>query len=173
MPTMRSAARFPSVLLLATFATAVLADEYPPRKPGEWEIATTGEIDALKTKMCIDKDTDHLFREHLAHFSLFADICDHKVNIKVEGQVVTAETQCKSNKSAVTASSVTQFDGDTAFHAETKWTFDPAIMGKTGGVMIEDGKWLGPCLSGMEPGDFIMNNGVRMNIRTLAAMKKL
>jgi hypothetical protein len=167
---MQTITRLSLVVLPLVFATAAAADEFPPRKPGAWEVKVVSEKHApITLKMCIDKETDALF--HKNGTELAEQACDHR-DVKVDGDTATVEAQCKIGSSRVTSSSVTKFDGDTAFHADSKSHFDPPFLGRSDVVSQEDGKWVGPCPKDMEPGDFVMGNGMKVNIKMLSALKK-
>ena len=168
---MRRKARFSTILVSALVTTAALADEFPPRKPGLWEVKVEGEKRPTVTlKMCIDKDTDELF--HKMGVDLSVQLCEHR-DVKVVDNVATVDTQCKIGSSNVTSTSITKFDGDTAFHVDTKSHFDPAFMGRSDLVSVQNGKWVGPCPADMEPGDMLMGSGIKVNIKMLNALKKI
>jgi hypothetical protein len=160
-----------AILVSTIFSTAAFADEFPPRKPGLWEIAVTAEKRPTVTmKMCIDKESDELF--HKLGSDLSVQVCSRR-DLKVAGNVATVEAQCKIGGSTVTSTSVTTFTGDTAFHAESKSHFEPALAGKTDGTTVQEGKWTGPCPSDMEPGDFVIANGMTLNIKMLNSLRKM
>ncbi|MGO9006750.1 MAG: DUF3617 domain-containing protein [Beijerinckiaceae bacterium] len=159
-----------AILMSTIVSTAAFADEFPPRKPGLWEITVTGEKRPARTmKMCIDKETDDLF--HKLGTDLSVQVCSRR-DLKVTDNVATVEAQCKAGGSTVTSTSVTTFTGDTAFHSESKSHFEPAVLGKTDFASVQDGKWTGPCPSDMAPGDFSMANGMTVNIKMLNSLKK-
>ena len=158
-----------AALLLAIFATNAAADEFPPRKPGAWEITTErAQHPGLVMKMCVDKETDELF--HKLGAGLSQKVCDRTM-IKLEGHIVTAQAHCTIGGSTMTSTSVTRFDGDKAYHMETKSHFAPAFMGRTDSVTSQDAKWVGECPPDMKPGDFSMGHGVVMNIKMLGAIQ--
>jgi Protein of unknown function (DUF3617) len=167
---MRIQLRISVVLVSAIFATAAVADEIPPRKPGGWEIVVSGEkIDDVKMKLCIDKETDQLFNKNGTELS---DKKCSRRDVKVNGDVTTIDSLCKLGGTTETSSTVMTFTGDTAFHSETKIHFEPALAGKTDVVTTQDGKWTGPCAGGMKPGDMIAGNGPKLNIKMLDTVRK-
>jgi hypothetical protein len=168
---MRINVHITAILISTICCTAALADEFPPRKPGLWEITVTGEKRPTVTmKMCIDKETDELF--HKLGTDLSVQVCSRR-DLKVTGNVATAEAQCKIGGATVTSTSVTTFTGDTAFHGDSKSHFEPALAGKTDSASSQDGKWIGPCPSDMEPGDFAMANGMTVNVKMLNSLRKM
>jgi hypothetical protein len=164
-------ARISLALVLPLSATAVaVADEFPPRKPGLWEVAVTAEKHSPVTmKMCIDKDTDQLFQK--VGTDLSAQACAH-ADVKIVGNVATADAQCKVGSSTLTSTAVTSFKGDVAFHSEVKSHFEPAVTGRTDVLVAQEGKWSGPCPSDMKPGDFTAPNGMKLNVKMLSSLKK-
>jgi hypothetical protein len=168
---MRMTTRFSLVLALALGATAAVADEFPPRKPGLWEVALTAEKHTPVTmKMCLDRETDQLFQKFGTDVSVPA--CPH-ADVKVVGSVATAQAQCKIAGSTLTSTAVMNFKGDEAFHSEIKTHFEPAVMGRTDIFVAQEGKWSGPCPTDMKPGDFTAPNGMKLNIKMLSSLKKL
>lgn len=156
---------------LTIFATAALADDYPPRKPGLWELTVQAETGPAATmKMCIDQDTDQLF--HKVGTDLRTKHCD-KDEVKVDGDTINADSECKLGNRTVTTTAVTKFTGDTSYHTDVKTHFDPAVLGKTDATVTQDGKWTGDCPAGMKPGDFVMANGIKINVKTLGFLKSL
>jgi Protein of unknown function (DUF3617) len=159
-----------SAIFTADFLSAAVADEIPPRKPGGWEVVIEGEkIPKVTMKMCIDKETDRLF--HKIGTDLAEQKCTRK-DVKVVDNVATIDSECKISNSKVTGTTVMKFTEDTAFHSEAKAHFEPALLGKTDAVTTQDGKWTGPCPSGMKPGDFIVADGIKVNIKTLDMLRK-
>lgn len=158
------------VVLSAAFAGVAVADEFPQRKPGEWELSILrGQTPAATMKMCIDKDTDAAFLK-LGNGATH-QLCQHS-DIKVSGNVVTIASECTIAGSKITSSSITRFDGDSAFHVEVKSHFEPAFLGKTDTLTQQEGKWIGDCPGDMKPGDVVVGRGVKINIKMLEALQK-
>jgi hypothetical protein len=159
-----------TVFVASAFVADTWADEFPARKPGEWDITIMrGDKAAGTIKMCVDKETDQLL--YKIGGGLSHQFCQHS-DVKVTGNVVTSQSECTIHGSTVTALSITTFDGDTAFHLETKSHFDPAFLGKTDVVTKQEGKWVGDCPADMKPGDFVMGHGIKVNIKMLDALQK-
>ena len=60
------------------------------------------------------------------------------------------------------------FTGDTSYHTETKSTYDPPAKGMPSGNSTVDGRWTGPCPAGMQPGDAVLPDGRKVNMRAMA-----
>ena len=156
------------ILLLAQSARA---DDYPPRKPGLWELtmaSANAKLPPNSAQLCIDKATDAA----LYAFGMAASskACS-KSQIKVSGRVVTVDTTCQIGTSQQTTHATTTFIGDTAYHTQTNAHFDPPLYGRSDSATTHDAKWLGPCPEAMRPGDIVTATGIRMNIRDMTAAK--
>lgn len=168
---MRRGVGVATALILIMPSVAAAADDYPPRKAGLWEVTIQAENKpAATTKMCIDADTDQLF--HKFGTDLRSKHCE-KNDVKANGDTVNADSVCKVKDTTISTSSVTKFTGDSAYHVDIKIHFDPALLGKTDVTSAQDAKWTGPCPADMKPGDFVMGNGIKVNIVTLNKLKGL
>jgi hypothetical protein len=97
-------------------------------------------------------------------------MCD-KPNINRSGSTVTVNTSCKMGQSQMTTQAVTKFTGDTAYHTEANTKIDPPIEGHAASTVMQDAKWTGPCGADMQPGDVILGNGMKMNVRQMMGAK--
>jgi hypothetical protein len=158
--------------LAATALVAVLtggpasAEDFPPRKAGLWviDMTTGGKASPHQMQICIDSATD----AEMYRFGMNAarGMCD-KQEVSRSGDIVTVDSSCAVGQSRVTTHAVITYDGDTAYHTESKSTFDPAMMGQSESTTTQDAKWKGPCPADMEPGDMIMGKGMKMNIKKM------
>ena len=168
---MRTKACVAMALSFGMLGAAALADDYPPRKPGLWQVKMEAEGTVEHTmQMCIDADTDQLF--HSVGTDLRAKHCQQN-DVKVNGTVVTANSVCKVHGTTITTSATTNFTGDTAYHSDIKTHFDPALLGKSDTTMTQDATWTGPCPADMKPGDMVLGNGIKINVKTLNMLKSL
>jgi len=167
---MRKIAGVATALTLTVCATAVFADDFPARKPGLWVLTLqAGGKVSTTMKMCIDPDTDPLLRKFGS--ALRSATCA-KNDVKVNGDTAISDSECKIGSTTVTTEAVTKFTGDT-YHTDVKSHFDPALLGKTDTTASQDGKWTGDCPADMKPGDLILANGIKVNVKTLNAFKSL
>jgi len=158
------------LLLLGTAGGSIAyADDFPPRKPGLWQIEMTsaGRPPQLM-KMCIDTNTDA--EMYKLGMSAAQGMCD-KPEIHRNGSSVTVDATCKMGPSQTTTHSVTQFTGDAAYHTDATTKFDPPMMGINQASMMQDVKWAGPCPGDMQAGDMLMGNGMKMNIKQMLGGK--
>ncbi len=158
-------------LLAATTIQLALADEMPSRKPGLWQVVMDRpgkNMPQHEIKSCIDANTDaEMFKMGMATAQ---GMCS-RLESHRDGDVFTTGAVCKMNETQMTTHSVSHFTGDTAYHTDINTRFDPPMMGKAESVMTQDAKWMGPCPSDMQPGDIVMGNGMKMNLKSMAAEK--
>src|SRR5579864_6010853 len=141
------------------FQAAARADELPSRKAGLWEVKTSfGDNGrSLTVQQCIDAATDQMLQSSAGPFS--AQLCQAREVRTSEGST-TIYSRCTVGGKAGTA------------HAVVSGSFDSAytmtVTSEGGGLpsvkMTIEGKWLGACAAGQEPGDVTMPNGAKVNI---------
>jgi hypothetical protein len=162
-----------SLGLTASFLLACLivgpagAEDFPPRKPGLWKIdmSVSGtQKPGHQMQMCIDAATD----AEMYKFGMSASrgMCD-KQEIARSGSTVTVDSTCKLGESRITTHTVIAYDGDTAYRTEAKSKFDPPMMGRSESTTTQDAKWVGPCPADMQPGDMLMEKGMKINIKQM------
>ena len=91
-----------------------------------------------------------------------------KNDIRRDGNRVYTTAECKFGESAAKLSSVTTFTGETAYHTETKATYNPPMPNMPSGNSTMDGRWVSACPAGMQPGDIMLPDGRKFNSRTMA-----
>lgn len=156
---------------LLLFGAPVHADDFPPRKPGLWQIemAMQGrQMPPQLMTMCIDAATDaELYRLGL---NASQGMCG-KPTIGRSGSTVTVDAVCKIGESRTTTHTVTKYNGDTAYHTDASTKIDPPIGGHADAAMTQDAKWISSCPADMQPGDLSMGNGMKMNIKQMLSGK--
>jgi hypothetical protein len=154
--------------LLAVLPAAAL--DLPARKPGLWEIKMIMEGRAVppqSSQQCIDAAMD---KEMNALGSNFAkDKCSRQ-DVNRAGDTIVVDSDCQI--SGVKSST----------HAEITGAFDSAytvkLTSKMDGAMVPgmpaaalstrmtiEAKWLGACKADQKPGDIVLGNGTKMNVR--------
>ena len=138
------------------------AIDYPPRKPGLWQMSVdTGRGPAQTMQYCIDAATDAALMK-MGQASM-GQACS-KFDARRSGTTVTTDSVCNMGNAEVTTHSVTTFTGETATHTVATSHFSPPMPGgMADATMTRDGKWMGPCGPDMQPGD-MMINGNRMRM---------
>ena len=158
----------PPVTLGLSAASALLfmahaeATDLPARKPGLWEVKTTidGHGRAVTVQQCIDAATDQMLQSSAGPFS--APACAGR-EVKTSDTGMTIDSRCSFNGKAASAhADITgNFDSAYTMTVTAEGSDLPAVK------MTMEGKWLGACTAGQQPGDVIMANGVKVNIPEL------
>lgn len=150
--------RFVLLALPMLYCSAqALAADYPDVKSGLWSSSMNmaGQGTATGT-MCMNNDV----------MKAQADRAKNNPNgpCKVlsenkSGSTFTVKSQCTFGGVSHITTAVTTMTGNTAMHAEIN--SDDGKM-----HMVSDSKYLGDCTAGMVPGDFIDQQGHKINILT-------
>ncbi len=138
------------------------ADDGPARKAGLWEVKTTIDDSgrAVTVQQCIDAATDQLLQSSAGPFS--APLCASR-EVRRSEAGMTIDSRCSFNGKPASARAVVTGSFDSAYTMAVTAEGDdlPATR------MTMNGKWLGACTSGQQPGDVIMAGGVKVNIPEL------
>jgi hypothetical protein len=57
--------------------------------------------------------------------------------------------------------------GDSSYKTVINTTYDPPFMGMKDTTTTVEAKWAGPCRDGLQPGDVVMPDGRKMNMKNL------
>ena len=161
-PSIRAAV---GIAILAA-APLTVAQDFPKLKPGLWEMTmTTGKRDAPRlTTICLD---DSVQREmYKMSMGMMAGMCS-KHEIKVAGNKVTTIANCDLGIAKMQSQAVMTLSGNTSYHTEARATFDPPLNGAKESTSIIDGKHVGACRPGQQPGDMTLPGGHTVNVRQL------
>jgi hypothetical protein len=161
------------IIVALTMARPAPADDYPARKPGEWQLTSStssGKIPPQVQRVCLDAQTDGLLYKLGRRMGQKA--CS-RFDVHRSGSIVEVDSICRFGASQATSHSTITFSGDTAYRDDTTVRFDPPV-GKTGESKTStDGKWLGLCPADMKPGDLVsqptpmMPVPLKMNLRDM------
>jgi hypothetical protein len=146
-------------------------EDLPKRKPGLWEMRTgspDGKKSSAASRVCIDTATDATLTKFAT--GVTSQICT-KREVKVIGSVATIDAVCNISGSVQTVHSTISFKGNTAYRADARVHSDPPLMGVSNSTATQEGKWIGPCPPDMKPGDLVMGNGTKINLKDIAAGK--
>ncbi len=156
------------VALLAAAGAVAAADEFPKLKSGLWELnMRSGKADGRPPRvstMCLD---DSVQREmYKMSMGMAAGMCS-KHDIKVTGSKVTTVANCDLGITKMQSQAVMTLTGNSAYHTEAKATFDPPLNGAREQSTVIDGKHIGACKPGQQPGDITMPGGQTVNVRQM------
>lgn len=162
-----------ALLMLATGVAAAANLDYPPRKPGLWEMSMAhgDEPDAKPhiVQQCIDAKTDTAMREMGQGAS--RDACS-KQDMRKDGGKIVVDSVCKLGPTTLTSHSEISGDFSSSYRMESHTAYDPPLAGRAKGTAIVQAKWLGPCKAGQKPGDMVMPDGQTMNFMDMQSMQK-
>jgi hypothetical protein len=157
--------------LATAAAQAAGLEDLPKRKPGLWElrmISAEGKQGAMTSRVCIDAATDAA----LTSFGLgMANQMCSKRDIRVSGNVATFDMVCKIGESQQTSHSTLTYTGNNAYRIEVRSHFDPPFLGQVDSTMTQTARWTGACPADMKPGDLVMANGMRINLKDVAGAR--
>jgi hypothetical protein len=158
-----------TVLVAATPLSPAFSLDLPARKPGLWEISIImegGRIPPQVTQNCIDAETDKVMSSIGSDMRACA-----KQDVQRSGGSIVIDSICTVGGMTVTSHSVVTGDFNAAYTVKTRSKRSGAAVpgvpatGET--QMIVQAKWLGACKPDQKPGDMIMANGVKINIRDM------
>lgn len=156
-------ARFVVAVLAAIGMSAASAQSFPKMKSGMWESTTKTDqagVAMPATLMCID---DSVIEPMMKLGQGIAQGMCSKNESSISGNKVTGNVECKIANSTIRSKSVTTFNGDTSYRTETKSTYEPPLYGTKEASTVTEAKYVGPCKTGMKPGD-ISSNGMTINV---------
>jgi len=162
-----------AVLLLALAVTMAVGSalafglDLPKRKSGLWDIKITPASTNRPTQtiqMCIDQKTDDMAQQ--MGESVARRACS-KQQIRREGNKIVGDSVCTIGDTTATSHTVFSGEFDRVYHGEIRTKYSPPLLGKSENVTLIDAKWVGPCQADQKPGDMIMPNGMKINIREM------
>jgi len=151
-------------------AAPAAALELPPRKAGLWEIRMIFDgrnLPPQTMKQCVDAATDKLMSSFGG--DMRQDMCPRQ-DVKKVGNTMVVDTVCRVDDIVMTSHGVITGDFNSAYTVKVtiKREGGPPEAGPASTTnMTIDAKWTGACSPGMKPGDIIMPDGSKMNIREL------
>ena len=152
---------------LCAVAAGASAQEYPKLKAGLWEVHMTsgkGEGKPRLTTMCLD---DSVQREmYRVSTGMASGMCS-KHEIKVTGNKVSTIANCDLGITKMQSQAVMTLSGNTSYHTEARATFNPPLNGQKESSTVIDGKHVGACKPGQQPGDMTLPGGQTINVRQL------
>ena len=134
-----------------------MAADYPDVKSGLWSttVNMAGQGTATGT-MCMNND---VMKAQADRAKNNPDSPCKVLSENKSGATFTVKSQCTFGGVTHTTTAITTMTGNTAMHAEM--SSDDGKM-----HMVSDAKYMGACTAGMVPGDFIDQQGHKMNMLT-------
>lgn len=156
-----------AIACLGPAGVDAFAAEPPVLKSGLWELSrSSGQQPETKrlTTMCLDESVQAQMREF--GLGVAKELCS-KSDRRVEGNRLIIDAVCKLGTTTMTTHSVMTFSGNTAYHTEGSATYDPPLTNMAEAKSSIDGKWVGECKPGQQPGDITLESGQTMNIKSM------
>jgi hypothetical protein len=157
-----------ATLLAGVLGTAHAAFDYPTLKAGQWEMTTSAAgagAPPRKATICLDATTQKTLMDQGA--GVQKEMCT-KMDMRKDGTKYITDAECKLGNSLVKSHGVMTMIGDTAYRTETSATFDPPLAKdmRESKTVIE-GKYVGACRDGLQPGDMVTDTGQKININQM------
>jgi len=162
---MRHSTRILTSLLVAScVSSTAFADNYPPRKPGLWDMSVT--TDGMKglssVKQCIDKETDAKLQQ-AAMAGQAGESCTKNEVTPTKGGYKMLSI-CKVAGSTITSEGFLKGSFDSGYSGDILVKYEPPLFGQGQHKVAVSATWLGECPSNMKPGDMSMPNGKVVNL---------
>ena len=161
--------RLISALLAAALplaaAVPALAQDYPKLKAGQWETTTISSKNPGTPQSKLTMCTDDAIQKKMMDMGkgMSKEMCS-KTEMRREGSKFIGESVCKIGDSTMTSHSVMTIQGDAAYKTVVSATYDPPFMGMKETTTTIEGKNVGPCRDGLQPGDVVTANGQKFNM---------
>jgi hypothetical protein len=159
-------------ILVPCLANAAM--DMPARKAGLWQMTMTFDGRGLppqNIKQCIDAATDKLMNSMGGQVQ--KENCS-KQDMQRVGNTIVVDSVCSFGAGTSISHAVVTGDFNSAYTVKVDSKHEGAAipgMPANGGMkMTVEAKWIGPCAADQKPGDMIMGNGMKMNIRDVPSM---
>jgi Protein of unknown function (DUF3617) len=150
-----------AVVLIAMAPGAALAADLPPRKAGLWEIKMNfeGRPGTQAIQQCIDPETDAIMQSSATNIG--SQNCSKRDVVK-SGDTITIDSVCTVAGKEASSHAVVKGSFDSGYTMTVSSKSDAGPIN-----MTVAGKWLGPCEAGQKPGDLILPNGMKINLKEI------
>ncbi len=162
--------RIPAALFVLAIALAAptAAQDFPKLKSGQWEVTTstpkTPNAPTHKITMC----TDDAVQKQMMDMSkgMQREMCS-KSDFRRDGASWVGDSVCQMGDSKMISHSVMTLQGDAAYKTVVSTKYEPAFMGMKDSSTTVEGKYVGACRDGLTPGDVLMPDGRKMNMKSI------
>lgn len=156
-----------------SFVVPATALEMPARKPGLWEMKMEfvgRNLPGMTTQQCLDAETD---KQLGAMGNSMAQGNCPKQDVQRSGNTIIVDSVCDFGGHKTVAHSVATGDFNSAYtvDVESKREGGPAVPGLPAESKMKiSATWVGPCKADQKPGDMIMPNGMKINIKNMPGL---
>ena len=160
-------------LLMAAATPGARAAELPIRKAGLWEmkvLRTGSPMPEMTMQHCTDETTDK--QMSTAFSPLSKEICS-KNDVLQTATGYATDSVCSVGGAAMTSHSDITGDFNSAYTVKTTTHSDRGPAGLHDVTMAIEAKYLGACKPDQKPGDIVMPNGFKLNVKDMEKLKNL
>lgn len=166
-----------TVFALAPHTQAIAQDaNFPPRRPGLWDVVTTTlkpeKVPKISVKMCIDAATDRELMDFGLKMS--KDTCA-RYQVASKGAAWTIDAECSFGpvKTATRTRITGDFQSRIDMQIEGSSTGLPGSSGPQQTQMSQVSRWVSAECPGMKPGDVMLEGGTKINVKDMRQLRKL
>ncbi|TWG92108.1 uncharacterized protein DUF3617 [Mesorhizobium sp. J18] len=149
-------------------ATHDLPKNIPARKPGLWEMRTTGTVGSNQAKAikkyCLDASSDRalyeleILRKQLQ--VIYSDISCQAPKVSMSGNVMTGEMACRTNSPDDDETAGMDFRWTTTFRSDSEvvneeHSLPRGVMFHTENNTITEQRWVSECPADLNPGGIV------------------
>lgn len=161
--------RLPGCFALALVSLSAAAQDFPTRRAGLWDVTITHDgrnLPPQTMQQCTDLETDKLMNAFGGDLS--ADLCTRQ-SVRKVGNTLVIDATCQFGGMKATSQSIVSGDFNSAYTVKVTSKVEGAPAGAQGigGTTTIEARYVGACKPDQRPGDVIMANGQKMNIRDL------
>jgi hypothetical protein len=156
-----------TAFLIVIGAMPALADDWPTRKAGLWDMRVTSsmgnQLDGLVLRHCIDASIASIDRLIPLYAGSLADPACPKPDVHRSGNSITVDAICNFGGKDQTRHDVVSGSLDTAYTQTVTWQGDGQPGGSVTYMYVF--KWLGPCPADWKPGNIAIrcDNGASLS----------
>ena len=169
---MRHHLRTLTLLAIVTTQTQLgFADTPPARKSGLWEtvISMSAGMPNHTSKECVDQTTDaETIKMATDTSKAMGGSCSKNI-FKRTADGFETESVCNVGGSTLSSKGIFTGDFTTSYAGEVTTISTPPLFGNGGSKTTITAKYVGECGADMKPGDVILGNGIKTNIKDAAA----
>lgn len=121
-------------------------------------------------KQCVDASTDAEMMAMGKEMGAGMGANCSAGDVSKQGDAYVSTSDCTFGGMRMIGTSTFRGDFSSEYTGETVTKFEPPMMGKSESRSVVTAKWLGPCEPGQEPGDIVMANGMKLNLKSMKAM---
>ena len=158
-----------SLALAVPLATPATAEDYPKLRAGQWETTTTASGTPGAGQSKITMCTDEAIQKQMVSMGedKRREMCTRS-DVRRDGGNYIGDSVCRIGGSTMTSHSVMTILGDSGYKTVVSVKYDPPLMGMKESTTTIEGRNIGPCRNGMQPGDVVTDTGQKFNMKALA-----